>query len=251
MDDATCRRLAALNRCFYRRHGEAFAATRSAPWPGWQRLASHLPPPAAGQPLRVLDVGCGHGRLATFLAAALPWPVAYVGVDGSPTMVRLARRHLAPLPAVQLQRRELAALREPALPAGPFQLVALLGVLHHLPGAHVRRRLLAAAATRLAPGGVLALTVWRFASEPRFAGKVIPWAELNRRLRRPLDLARLEEGDVLLPFGHDPTALRYCHAVSDAELAEWRAVLPPLTDDYLADGAGGQLNRYLLFRATV
>lgn len=250
MDDATCRRLAALNRCFYRRHGQAFAATRPAPWPGWQRLVDHLPPPATGEPFRVLDVGCGHGRLATFLAAALSWPLAYVGVDGSPTMLGLARRHLAPLPAVQLQRRELTAPRGPVLPAGPFQLVALLGVLHHLPGAHVRRRLLAAAAARLAPGGVLVLTVWRFAQDPRFVDKVVPWAELNRRLRRPLDLARLEEGDLLLPFAGNPSALRYCHGVSEGELAGWLAALPPVVDDYLADGAGGQLNRYLIFRAT-
>jgi SAM-dependent methyltransferase len=127
--------------------------------------------------------------------------------------------------------------------------VALLGVLHHLPGAHVRLRVLQEAAARLAPGGVLAFTVWRFATEPRFAGKVVPWAELNRRLRRPLDLAQLEEGDVLLPFGHDPTALRYCHGVGEGELAGWLAALPPVVDDYLADGAGGQLNRYLIFRA--
>ena len=54
-----------------------------------------------------------------------------------------------------------------ALPSGPFSLVALMGVLHHVPGRETRAALVAAAADRLAPGGLLALTLWRFAGRPR------------------------------------------------------------------------------------
>lgn len=249
MDRATCRRLAALNRCFYHRFAAAFAATRRAPWPGWRRLAAHLRAPAGGRALHVLDLGCGNGRFAAFCASALPCPVAYVGVDGSAAMLELAEQNLAGLERGELVRRDLGRESGAPLPAGPFDLVVLLGVLHHLPGAATRRGVLLESASRLAPGGVLACTVWRFASQPRFAGKIIPWEELNRRLRRPLDPGQLENGDVLLSFAANPGALRYCHGVAEAELASWLDGLPPVIDDYQADGATGDLNRYLLVRA--
>lgn len=246
MDRATRRRLAALNRCFYHRFAAAFAETRRAPWPGWRRLAAHLRAPAGGRALHVLDLGCGNGRFGAFCASSLPFPVAYTGVDSSVAMLELARANLARLERFELVRRDLGRESGAPLPAGPFDVVVLLGVLHHVPGAATRRVLLEAAARCLAPGGVLAFTVWRFGSQERFAGKIVPWEEVNRRLRRPFDPGRLEEGDVLLSFGGSPQAVRYCHAVNDDELEGWLLGLPPVIDDYLADGATGDLNRYLV-----
>lgn len=246
MDRTTCHRLAALNRCFYHRCAVEFAATRQAPWPGWRRLLTHLRAPAQGRVLHVLDVGCGNGRFGAFCAAVLPFPVAYTGVDSSSAMLKLAELNLSGLARRSLLRRELAGQAPAPLPAGPFDLVVLLGILHHLPGAATRREVLRAAAQRLAPGGVLALAVWRFALHRRFGDKVVPWDDVNRRLRRPFDLHCLEEGDVLLSFGESRRAVRYCHAVSEAELHGWCDLLPPVVDDYLADGATGDLNRYLV-----
>lgn len=246
MDTATCRRLVALNRCFYHRHAAAFAATRQAPWPGWKRLVDHLNGRAGEEPLRVLDIGCGNGRFGSFLAATVGRPLCYTGLDGSSTMLELARRMLANMAQVTLLRRGFICNGGLPMPAGPFHLVVVFGVLHHLPGARMRRQLVEDAALRLAPGGMMALTVWRLGSQARFAERVVPWDELNRRLRRPLNLAQLEEGDMLLSFGSGPSALRYCHAVSDREIASWLAILPPLRDDYFADGASGDLNRYLV-----
>lgn len=246
MDRATARRLTALNRCFYRRFAAPFAATRGAPWPGWRRLVARVRPPAEGGALRVLDVGCGNGRFAAFCAATFPFPVDYIGVDGSSTMLALARERGGGLARARWLRCTLGADADQRLPGGPFHLVVLLGVLHHLPGAAARRQVLRAAAARLAPGGVLAFTLWRLFSMPRLAERVVAWEEFNRSLRRPLDLRQLEPGDVLLSFGGHKNAVRYCHGVSDGELAEWLGQLPPVIDDYLADGASGDLNRYLL-----
>lgn len=249
MDDATARRLAALNRCFYSRHARAFVATRQSPWPGWRRLTAHLAAAAGETPLRVLDLGCGHGRFARYCAAVLPVPVAYVGVDASGAMLEFARANMAGLAHWELVRQDLGRHPASALPQGPFDAVVLLGVLHHLPGAERRHNLLQAAASRLAPTGVLAFTVWKFLSRPRFAARSIPWETFNLGLRRPLDPGRLEKGDVLLSFGHAPGAVRYCHEVGDDEVSQWLDELPPVVDDYLADGKGGELNRYLVLRA--
>jgi len=196
--------------------------------------------------VRVLDVGCGHGRFAAFCATTFPFPVDYTGIDGSSALLALAQGRTAGVARARWGRCTLGGDADPSLPGGPFDLVVLLGVLHHLPGAEVRRQVLRAAAARLAPGGVLAFTLWRLFSLPRLAERVVPWEQLNRSLRRPLDLTQLEPGDVLLSFGGLAGAVRYCHAVSDGELGEWLRELPPVIDDFLADGASGTLNRYLV-----
>ncbi|HEB88251.1 MAG TPA: methyltransferase domain-containing protein, partial [Deltaproteobacteria bacterium] len=142
--------------------------------------------------------------------------------------------------------------REPGarLPEGPFDLIALMGVLHHVPGRDWRLDLLRAAARRLAPGGLLALATWQFADRERFARRIVPWSEAGPVLGRPIDPRQLEPGDRLLRFGDDPTAPpRYCHQVSADEFGSWPAALgltPVAT--YASDGAEGDLNRYWLLR---
>ena len=61
MNTATQRALAAHTRRFYEEHAIAFSATREHPWSGWQRVIAGVQP---SERLRVLDVGCGNGRLA-------------------------------------------------------------------------------------------------------------------------------------------------------------------------------------------
>lgn len=248
MDAVTRRRLAALNRYFYSRFATAFADTRRAPWPGWRRLLAHLTPPPKG-PLRVLDVGCGHGRFAAYCVAHFPGPVSWVGVDANSRLLALAEANLRGLASWRLLHRDVRRWPDRALPEEEFDLVVLLGLLHHLPGHETRRALLGAAASRLAPNGVMAFTVWRLDGDARLRRRVIPWEDFNARRRRPIDVRQLEEGDVLLAFGAYPAGVRYCHRPSDDEVAGWLEHLPPLCDDYLADGYGGQLNRYLVLRA--
>jgi tRNA (uracil-5-)-methyltransferase TRM9 len=249
MDLETTRALAEINRAFYRERAAHFAAHREHPWPGWSRVLACLE--AAPRPLRVLDVGCGNGRLAGFLGGRLSEPCAFVGVDASEELLSLARaRH--PGPATTWLRADwVEAGPERALPAGPFSLVALFGVLHHVPGAELRGALLEAAARRLAPGGLLALTAWRFEASERLRARVMGWDEYNRAAARPVDPARLEPGDRLLrwgePGGRD---VRYCHFAADAETDRLGAELGlERLAAFHADGRGGDLNRYLILRA--
>ena len=94
-------------------------------------------------PGRALDLGCGAGRAAIWLARC-GWRVT--GVDFSETAIELARESDATVDWV------LADLRDYEPEPGGFDLVLVLYV--HLPAAE-RRSLLERAAAALAPGGTL------------------------------------------------------------------------------------------------
>ncbi|MCZ6463465.1 MAG: class I SAM-dependent methyltransferase [Proteobacteria bacterium] len=244
MNSETRLALDAINRRFYgdRDRAGEFAATRDHPWPGWERIAATLP----AAPASVLDLGCGNGRFAHFLGQRFPGPIAYRGVDFSDALLEAARAR-NPGPGMRFTRAELA---DPAaLPTGPFALIAVFGVLHHVPGVEARRRLLVSLAERLTPDGRLALAVWRFGTFERFRRRVLPWEEYNAGTDRPVDLGQLEPGDHLLRWGADPEGgpLRYCHFTDDAELDALLRALPLTVDlDFESDGRSGRTNRYLL-----
>ena len=258
MDQKTARALNAINLAFYRESAREFSATRGAPWPGWERIVEELAQAQLPAPLRVLDVGCGNGRFGAFLAARGLAPSHYVGIDASQALLEDARHRLhsataAADPAVEVDLRvcDLGGQRlDAALPSERFGLIAVLGVLHHLPGFARRRRLLGALASRLEPGGLLALAFWRFAAFERFRRRLLPWEEFNRTAAEPIAPARLEPGDHLIRWGSRAGSQRYCHFASDAEIARLLADLDlQRTAEYSADGRSDDLNQYVLLRA--
>ncbi|MEZ4279597.1 MAG: class I SAM-dependent methyltransferase [Myxococcota bacterium] len=259
MDPRTRRQLLDINQAFYEAHAEAFDRSRGArPWPGWQRLVPLLPAdPADGAGRRplgaVLDVGCGNARFACFLDQA-GFAFRYTGVDANPALLAAARRQLpeALAGSAELVLHDFLASGAPgeALPPGPFELVVLMGVLHHVPGADWRLALLRAAAARLASRGRLVLAVWQFEDDPREQRKRVDWPAAATGGGAAIDPAALEPGDALLRFGDDPGAPpRYCHSVRDAEFEAWPAALGlACAGDFRADGARGIANRYAVLR---
>ncbi|MBW2418992.1 MAG: class I SAM-dependent methyltransferase [Deltaproteobacteria bacterium] len=163
MDLDTRQALDTVNRRFYASAAQEFSNTRSHPWPGWERLLPHLA--ARSEPLAVLDVGCGNGRFATFLAERLHGRIDYLGIDSSEALLVHAREQNAALPEARFACVDAlcGALESEAL-TRPFDLVVLFGLLHHVPGFETRRALLTRLVGGLAPGGLLAVAAWQFAA---------------------------------------------------------------------------------------
>jgi len=239
MDERTRQQLREVNRVFYERQAESFSSTREHPWPGWTRVLAGVP----AEPLRVLDVGCGNGRLARFLGGSRK--LRYLGIDTSRALVGVAREQLGDDDV----RFEVRAAEDP--PEGPFDLVAVFGLMHHVPGFEQRADLLASLGRRLAPAGRLAATFWRFGNDPRFEGRLRDFGD-------DVDPAQLEAGDHLLLWGEgsdargEPVA-RYCH-FCDAD--EIERLIGRLRDEGLApvdrfrsDGRSGEFNEYLVLGA--
>lgn len=246
MNTETIKRLNALNREFYRTTVQNFDESRGRFWPGWD----HLLPLLAGRPtpLRVLDVGCGNGRFGRFLGKHLASPVFYHGLDNSPPLLERAAADLShhPTLTVKLEVRDLIDAppaeagdgREVIGAGGLYDLVALFGVVHHVPGAHLRRDLLRRLSQYTAPGGLLVFTAWCFYEYDRFRERSVAWpAEWER-----------EAGDHLLDWrrGHAANAiLRYCHYVDEAEqTALVEAIGWPEAARFRADGHTHDINRY-------
>jgi SAM-dependent methyltransferase len=250
MDEQTVRSLNAINRTFYRANALEFDQARSAPWPGWTRLLPHI-----GQirgeatALRVLDVGCGNGRFGAFLADQLPaGEIHYCGIDSSPPLISCARERALPFAGVEFRQTDFVEAGS-ELPKGPFSLIGLFGILHHVPGHAHRRELLRRLGERLAPGGILALTTWQFEAFARFQNRLVPWSDYNRTAADPIETAQLEPGDHLLPWGDEGIAHRYCHFTSEDDTRELlEGLLFEIVDSYAADGREGNLNRYFICR---
>ena len=137
----------------------------------------------------------------------------------------------------------------PAPEAGPtFDLCASFGFMHHVPGEHLRRRLLDRLLDCTSPGGLLAMSFWQFMSDDRLSRKA-DQADSAMRAQGRIDMARLDANDHFLGWQTDPSPLRYCHHFDEREIDELVASVGTRAREvarYSADGSSGTLNRYLV-----
>lgn len=247
VNSATVLALNRLNQRFYAAIAAEWSDTRKSPWNGFARLLARLPTTPPNAPARVLDVGAGDGRFAAYLANAAQRPIDYLGLDACPALLRYAQeRKLGS--AYRFAHCDFIA-DDPALalPTGYWDLIALLGVLHHVPSLALRKRLLAALAARMSEDAVLALTFWRLPDDERFARRTLSWESYNASAMEPIDLSELEPGDVLLHWGDAVAPPRYCHFPNEPEIDTLLAACPlRVLERFRADGRGARLNDYLL-----
>lgn len=240
MDAATVQRLLALNRQFYDTFAESFAASRGIEQPGLRRALAYLP--AAGT---VLDVGCGNGRLAHLLDGA-GRAVRYLGVDSSVRLLEIARSQAAALHSVDAEFMQADIARSSwtsTLPAGRFDGIAAIALLHHLPGWLTRRNLLKELRALLVARGSLVVSAWQFTEEARLRRKVTPWAAIGLRDEQ------VEAGDALLDWQRGGQGQRYCHLIDEAELgALAQAAGLAIVDSFYADGRSQRLNLFAVLR---
>jgi SAM-dependent methyltransferase len=104
------------------------------------------------EPRRVLDLGCGDGRLAARVLDARPSVEQVVGVDSSPPMLTRARERFSDDPRVEIRAGDL---REPIRGLGHFDLIVSGFAIHHLAD-EGKRRLFSEVADQLQPGGLFA-----------------------------------------------------------------------------------------------
>jgi len=232
-----------LNRRFYAARATEFSRTRQQPWQGWRRVIERAAAGAAdGEPLSILDLGCGNGRFAVACARQMSAPWSYVGVDESPQLVAEARERLEEIApaAFEVEVGDLLAAAAPFWSRRGFGLVTLFGVMHHVPSAERRLELLRRAGACVAPGGLLAVSFWQLETSDRLMARTVEPSTVG------LAADALEAGDYLLRWG-DGDEARYCHHSDLEEMAEMVETSGlQAVESFRADGREDASNVYWL-----
>lgn len=240
MDALTIQQLNDINRRFYETTAQEFDQTRGKAWQGWLDLLPYLPQDRNNTNYNVLDVGCGNGRFGVFLAENLTYEIAYHGVDNNRALLDFALEAVSAAPGTSTTLEYRDIVNNPP-DSGLFDLVALFGVIHHIPGFSQRKVFMKTLAQRLKPDGILVFASWRFYEFERFKERIVSWGD---------DLAdKVEKHDYLLDWRRGEVALRYCHYVDDDEqqaLIEATGLHEIAT--YRADGFQNRLNGYSVLK---
>jgi 2-polyprenyl-3-methyl-5-hydroxy-6-metoxy-1,4-benzoquinol methylase len=208
------KQLVTLNESFYSQFAHSFSETRSSGSGRLDRVLGYIPSGA-----RVLDVGCGNGRLVERLEREGRSAI-YVGVDAVPELVAIAetRRNRLHLATAEFRVADITAPGwNRDLPHAPFHVAVALAVLHHIPSHERRSQLLRDIHAVLQPGGTYVMTNWHFARNERMRKKVVDWATVG------IDERELEPGDALLHWKRGGTGYRYCHLLTQAEVKDLAA----------------------------
>jgi tRNA (uracil-5-)-methyltransferase TRM9 len=247
MKKETAWRLLSLNSAFYSIQAQSFSATRQRIQPGMARSVGEWMNAHGGFPAsrdkHLLDLGCGNGNLAYWLAEQ-GFRGTYTGVEQSSGLLAAVND----LP--ENFKFHLVDLAQPdwltEIPTRPFDLVTCFAVLHHLPGEGLRVRLLRELKRLLAPDGAFVLSVWQFMNSPRLVQRIQPWEEAG------LVAGDVDAGDALLDWRAEGesagAALRYVHAFTEEELgrlAEKSSLR--IRDSWCSDGKDGCLGLYQIW----
>jgi SAM-dependent methyltransferase len=241
-------RLLRLNREFYQNFAKSFAETRLRLQPGVTRVLEAVPPSAS-----VLDLGCGHGEVAQWLALH-GHQGAYLGLDSSAVLLTMACQR-STHPRVRFQQAELTdpdwaeGLRPPSSDAdsppskdthdASFDRIFAFAVIHHIPGAQLRQRFLRQVHGLLNDNGEFVFSVWNFMSSPRLRKRVIAWKKIGLRPEE------VEPDDYLLDWRRGGYGLRYVHLFDEDQLGKLASTTGfQVVDTAYSDGENGRLGLY-------
>ena len=253
MKKSVIHQLNKLNTEFYQKVAVPFSNSRSYYWQGWNKLVPYVQELTKERDrVRILDIGCGNGRLGLFLREQIPQEyIQYIGVDNSEELITKAKEQYEPhrmeptfitLDLVEsLLKDELVE----KLSEYRAHFISVLGVLHHIPSFELRQKLISDLGSLVVRDGYLAFTTWNFMESEKLIKKIVPPTTVG------VDPEELDPHDVILDWQRGLTAYRYCHYTDrmERELLIKNSGLE-FKSEFTADGKVGTLNTYVVLQKT-
>jgi len=182
-------------RDFYNSHATSFTTTRNKFWRDGEYIAQFLP-----QQGKILDVGCGNGRLTTFLSSS----AFYTGVDNAENIIEIAQKQYGN------EHRTFVVGSMMSLPFtdNSFDCVVACASLHHIPGYRAQLQSLIEMRRVLQTNGILIFTVWNL-RHPHYR-TLYSFTD---------DDFEKNDGDMEVPYKADRSiTYRFVHAFTEEEL---------------------------------
>lgn len=212
MDQPTQQKLLDLVRENYDEIAVSFNTTRTKYlWPGLVKLTA---PVKDGD--RILDVGCGNGRL---LQALTGKNIEYLGLDDSVKLIEAAKNNWKM--STNLRDGDWRFINGNILkldkqPEKDFNYVFCVAVLHHLPGENLRVEALRQMKEKISSDGQVIITVWNLWSQLKFRRLIIKFA-----ISKIFGKNRMDFGDILFNWKNSQgqaVSQRYYHAFTERGL---------------------------------
>ncbi len=173
--------------------------------PLWQEIEKYAK--KVKRDVKVLDVGCGNGKLLEFLATK----VDYLGVDSSKEMIKIVK---SKFPKNKFEIADILNLQE--VEESDFDYIFCIAVLHHIPGQGARARALREMTSKLNKNGQILISVWNLWEQKKFKKLIIKNIFLKLIGKNKMDF-----GDIIFNWkgnGGQTSSKRYYHAFSKLEL---------------------------------
>lgn len=151
MHKETAEQLIKLTQDGYEKIARPFSATRHSLWKDFTLFDQYVK-----DGMRVLDIGCGNGRLYEYLKNK---NIAYIGIDSNAQFITSAAERFKNDPRAQFIHLDMESLTQ-ALFAQPFDLIFCIASVQHLPTNTLRRRALVRMRSIVRPEGMVIMLNW-------------------------------------------------------------------------------------------
>ncbi len=190
----------------YNSISQEFSQTRQKPWPEFKFFEPYLDSKHLSDNPTILDLGCGNGRLLTFLKDHLEKKsINYTGLDISDGLLKQAQKQW---PQETFLRGSQLSI---PLKDKSIDQIWSIAAFHHIPSPKLRLQSLTEMHRVLKKNGTLIMTNWNL-----FQAKYRPHL-LKAAWRSITSFFDYEATDLMIPWG-DSGVNRYYHAFRPNEL---------------------------------
>ena len=209
MDKHTIQKIIELNKKLYTDPNSKFSQSRNYYWKSFNKISEYIK-----EEDRVLDIGCGNGRLGEYLYNKFT-RLEYVGIDFSEILLNDAKSKLEPFTNFELIQVDITDenwVRK--LPVTKFDIITLLATLHHIPSFQLRTNVLKSIARLLKKTSYLIISNWQ--PEIKLIGKKIVQPD-----KFDITSEELEKNDYIIDWKSGFGGFRYIHIITNEEMHEY------------------------------